>query len=528
MRFVIRKDSAQRNAFSINITPENNMKSKENMIYTNEGGRFMKKAKILSAFLSFTLGMTQFAVTPITAIAEENTETAVTETELDENMIYGDIRSEIFASTYEMYTGDKLNLSEMSLNLTTYTDSNSDHPSIGIYNCSFTVGSGLYSDLYTLDTSQVDTTKAGIYRVIVMPKAGEVGTFTTKNNKSLTNPGYIPPDGNYDICMKGNKSYITVKVYDKEKVKDTPFYMHFYTEYIDVPLNNGVQIELVGALASDVTYEVEDETIAKVNEAKSSNKYLVLQALKEGETTVKATTSDGRTVTEKVRVLPPSPVKQGDPLDSPDQTTTTKASGGTTTSTTTVTVSTVSKWWYDFETTTAAYSSINTNTTTAVTKEPVITTTAIFDYLPIVEYDKSPMKIGETRTIKFYHPEDPDAKGKYVGTVTDCVSIDYINGENTFKVTALKEGKAQIYITCEGCPFSEDIYIDIIAAETLKGDANCDGNVDMSDAVLIMQSIANPSKYKLTDQGSKNADMDGDGVTNADALAIQKKLLKLE
>ena len=48
------------------------------MIYTNEGGRFMKKAKILSAFLSFTLGMTQFAVTPITAIAEENTETAVT------------------------------------------------------------------------------------------------------------------------------------------------------------------------------------------------------------------------------------------------------------------------------------------------------------------------------------------------------------------------------------------------------------------------------------------------------------------
>ena len=60
------------------------------------------------------------------------------------------------------------------------------------------------------------------------------------------------------------------------------------------------------------------------------------------------------------------------------------------------------------------------------------------------------------------------------------------------------------------------------------GDSNCDGNVDMSDAVLIMQTIANPSKYKLNEQGSKNADMDGDGVTNADALAIQKKLLKLE
>jgi len=61
-----------------------------------------------------------------------------------------------------------------------------------------------------------------------------------------------------------------------------------------------------------------------------------------------------------------------------------------------------------------------------------------------------------------------------------------------------------------------------------KGDANCDGNVDMSDAVLIMQSIANPSKYKLTEEGKANADMNGDGVTSGDALAIQKKLLKLE
>ncbi len=61
-----------------------------------------------------------------------------------------------------------------------------------------------------------------------------------------------------------------------------------------------------------------------------------------------------------------------------------------------------------------------------------------------------------------------------------------------------------------------------------KGDANCDGNVDMSDAVLIMQSIANPSKYKLTEEGKANADMNGDGITSGDALAIQKKLLHLD
>ena len=50
----------------------------------------------------------------------------------------------------------------------------------------------------------------------------------------------------------------------------------------------------------------------------------------------------------------------------------------------------------------------------------------------------------------------------------------------------------------------------------------------MADAVLIMQTLANPDKYKLTENGRANADMDGDGITNADALAIQKMLLKLD
>ena len=72
----------------------------------------------------------------------------------------------------------------------------------------------------------------------------------------------------------------------------------------------------------------------------------------------------------------------------------------------------------------------------------------------------------------------------------------------------------------------------------LSGDANCDDEVSMADAVLIMQAIANPDKYgtdstneiHITEQGKKNADIagDGDGLTNADALAIQKKLLMLD
>ena len=68
------------------------------------------------------------------------------------------------------------------------------------------------------------------------------------------------------------------------------------------------------------------------------------------------------------------------------------------------------------------------------------------------------------------------------------------------------------------------------------GDANCDGDVDMSDVVLVMQSLASPNKYGLggteksaiTAKGQANADVDtsSKGITSGDALRIQEYLLK--
>jgi hypothetical protein len=71
------------------------------------------------------------------------------------------------------------------------------------------------------------------------------------------------------------------------------------------------------------------------------------------------------------------------------------------------------------------------------------------------------------------------------------------------------------------------------------GDANDDGTVDMSDVVLIMQSLANPNRYgingtdehHITGKGQTNADVsrgsdyEANGITGEDALDIQKYLL---
>lgn len=57
----------------------------------------------------------------------------------------------------------------------------------------------------------------------------------------------------------------------------------------------------------------------------------------------------------------------------------------------------------------------------------------------------------------------------------------------------------------------------------MYGDTNNDGKISIADAVLIMQSLANPNEYKLDEIAQKAADVvgNGDGVTTKDALIIQ-------
>ena len=64
--------------------------------------------------------------------------------------------------------------------------------------------------------------------------------------------------------------------------------------------------------------------------------------------------------------------------------------------------------------------------------------------------------------------------------------------------------------------------LDDSSEEIIYGDANDDKKISISDAVAILQNLANAEKYPLSEQGKINADVDGEaGITGKDAAAIQ-------
>lgn len=63
----------------------------------------------------------------------------------------------------------------------------------------------------------------------------------------------------------------------------------------------------------------------------------------------------------------------------------------------------------------------------------------------------------------------------------------------------------------------------------IYGDADCSGEVNINDAVKVMSFVSNSNLYPLSDEGADNADVSsrGDGISNMDALSIQKYLAEI-
>ena len=95
------------------------------------------------------------------------------------------------------------------------------------------------------------------------------------------------------------------------------------------------------------------------------------------------------------------------------------------------------------------------------------TTSAVVDYATKLEYDTSPMRVGETRAIRFYHPQTGTATGAWFDSVSPLLSVSYEDGSDTVYVTALEVGEASLYICADGCAFGAYAYLTVeVAAAT--------------------------------------------------------------
>lgn len=108
------------------------------------------------------------------------------------------------------------------------------------------------------------------------------------------------------------------------------------------------------------------------------------------------------------------------------------------------------------------------------------------------------------------------------GTVLDTAGKPVeIDGSSSGTTTATTTTKTSTTTTTSSTTTSSN--------DVLLGDANLDGNIAISDAVLVMQSLANADEFTLSADSQNAADVcnRGDGVTNKDALAIQMYMADL-
>ena len=95
-------------------------------------------------------------------------------------------------------------------------------------------------------------------------------------------------------------------------------------------------------------------------------------------------------------------------------------------------------------------------------------------------------------------------------------------GNNPVKPTTQAKTKA-----AESTKASETTKTSATTTNIIYGDANCDGNVDISDAVLVKCYLINSEKHKMSEQSKLNSDVHGssNGVNSQDAVTIQKYVL---
>ncbi len=208
-------------------------------------------------------------------------------------------------------------------------------------------------------------------------------------------------------------------------------------------------------------------------------------------------------------------------------TTTTTTTTSETTSTTTSTSETTST-----ETTTSTSETTSTETTTS-TSETTSTTTSTSETTS-TETTTSTSETTSTETTtstsETTSTETTTSTSETTSTETTTSTSETTSTETTTSTSETTSTETTTS-TSETTTTTTEF---VLPEPTIYGDSNNDGEVNLSDAILIMQYVANPDVYGygkrlgITAQGLANADVYGnDGVTNRDALAIQKYKLSI-
>lgn len=170
-------------------------------------------------------------------------------------------------------------------------------------------------------------------------------------------------------------------------------------------------------------------------------------------------------------------------------------------------------------TTTTTTGTTDTQTTTTTTEMPttMTTTTTFVEHGHTYEFEDTITEIGD-KTVTFAE------HGQF--KIADDGIFEQIKSAGVGSNVSIKFmcycGSFDTISTLEKLEVVEE-------SNTVYGDTNGDGEISISDAVLIMQTLVNADEYKIEEKNRKNADCvdEGDGITGKDALAIQMVLANL-
>ena len=162
----------------------------------------------------------------------------------------------------------------------------------------------------------------------------------------------------------------------------------------------------------------------------------------------------------------------------------------------------------------------NTTTTTSTSSKPVTTTTTISENQPKIIPDSLTMKPGDTSLVFVLNMPE----GKTVNWTSDNTKVATVSDG---KVTAAGEGTATIYAVCGNAIATCEVTVS--SGSVVYGDVDGDGKVSINDAVKIMSFVGNSDKYYIVPKAQDAADVysRGDGVSNMDAVAVQKYLAQI-